>query len=178
MTVLKFRIYWEEDEDIYRDILIRMDQTFLQLHDAILEAYGFDRKHKAVFYRSNEAWQRGREIVLQKEDKLTTTNRNVQAEPLLMEKTTFKEAVRSPNQKFIYVYDFNKQWTFLVELITISEEKNTLTHYPFCVRKEGLAPSQYGNKKPVKDKMIETEEQYDLNDENNNESFGEEGERV
>lgn len=172
MTILKFRIYWEEDEDVYRDIKIRMDQTFLHLQDAILEAFGFDKKHQAIFFKSNEAWQRGREIVLQKEDK------PYKAEPLLMEKTTFKETVRNPNQKFIYVYDRLKEWTFYVELISIAEEKNILNNYPVCTRKEGLAPSQYGNKKPVKDKMIETEEQYDLNEENSHENFGQEGEEV
>jgi hypothetical protein len=49
--------------------------------------------------------------------------------------------------------------------------------YPFCVRKEGLAPSQYGTKGLIGDKLVEMEEKYDLNKEALTEDgFSEEGE--
>ena len=69
MAVLKFRVYWEEDESTYRDVVIRHTQTFLDFHQAILKSYEFDNKHKATFYRSNDSWQMGREITLEKYDK-------------------------------------------------------------------------------------------------------------
>ena len=69
MAILKFRIYFEEDESIYRDVAIRHTQSFLDLHEAILKSYEFDNKHKATFFRSNDHWQRGREISLEKYDK-------------------------------------------------------------------------------------------------------------
>ena len=50
MAILKFRIYFEEDESIYRDVAIRHTQTFLDLHDAILKSYEFDNKHKAHLF--------------------------------------------------------------------------------------------------------------------------------
>ena len=50
MAILKFRIYFEEDESIYRDVAIRHTQTFRDLHDSILKAYEFDSKHKATFF--------------------------------------------------------------------------------------------------------------------------------
>ncbi len=37
MAILKFRIYFEEDESIYRDIVIRHTQTFQDLHETILK---------------------------------------------------------------------------------------------------------------------------------------------
>ena len=100
MTILKFRIYFEEDESVYRDIVIRHTHTFLDLHEAILKAYGFDNKHKATFFRSNDHWQQGREISLEKYEK------EYKAEPLLMSETTIGSEIRDPNQKFIYLYDF------------------------------------------------------------------------
>ncbi|MBV8253423.1 MAG: hypothetical protein JO154_12520 [Chitinophaga sp.] len=171
MPVLKFRVYWEEDESVYRDIAIKPNQTFLQFHQAILQAFEFDSKHKATFFRSNDNWQRGREIILE----MDKTPRK--AEPLLMSETPIGAAVKDPNQKFIYLYDFAKNWSFLVELIGVSKEENIKVTYPLCVRKEGLAPSQYGTKGLVGDKLVEMEEKYDLNKEGmDEEGFGEEGE--
>jgi hypothetical protein len=168
MAILKFRIYWEEDDAVYRDIVIRHTQNFKELHDIILKAYEFDNKHKATFYRSNDNWQRGKEITLEKYDK------KYQAEPLLMESTTIGSEIRDPNQKFIYIYDFNKNWTFLVELINVSKEESSKIGYPAVVRTEGIAPSQYGTKGIVGDKLAEMEEKYDLI--SNADGFGEEGE--
>ncbi|MET0637533.1 MAG: hypothetical protein ABWZ25_15990 [Chitinophagaceae bacterium] len=156
MAILKFRIYFEEDESIYRDIVIRHTQTFRDLHDSILKAYEFDNKHKATFYRSNDHWQRGREISLERYDK------DYKAEPLLMEETSIGSEIRDPNQKFIYVYDFVKNWSFLVELINVSKEENPRVSYPSMVRTEGIAPSQYGTKGLLGEKFADVEEKYDL----------------
>src|SRR3974390_2924911 len=111
MAVLKFRVYLEEDDSVYRDVVVRHTQTFLQLHYGILKAYEFDSKHQATFYRSNDHWQRGKEITLEKYDKA------YKVEPLLMKNTGIGTEIRDPNQKFVYVYDFVKNWSFLVELI-------------------------------------------------------------
>lgn len=169
MPVLKFRVYWEEEESIYRDILIRSGQNFLVFHQAILEAFDFDQKHQATFFRSNDQWQRGREIMLEKD------SRQRKVEPLLMAETLIADTVRNPNQKFVYVYDYQRQWTFLVELIGVTPEDNSKKSYPACIKKEGAAPSQYGNKTIVKDQIIEAEERYDLNSENPDTGYGEEG---
>lgn len=170
MPVLKFRIYWEEDESVYRDILILSGQTFLALHEAVLKAYEFDQKHEATFFRSNDQWQRGREIMLHKDDKPR------KAAALLMGETPLSDMLRNPNEKFVYLYDYVKRWVFLVELIAVTREGKPTQDYPVCIRKEGPAPAQYGNKKPIKDQMVETEEKYDLNNEDPDAGYGEEGE--
>ncbi len=168
MAILKFRVYFEEDDSVYRDVAIRHTQTFLQLHQAILKAYEFDSKHPATFFRSNDHWQRGKEISLQKYEK------PYKVEPLLMEATTVGSEIFDPNQKFVYLYDFTKNWGFLVELINVSKEENPRIDYPATVRTEGIAPSQYGTKGLVSDKLAEMEEKYDLV--SGAEGFGEEGE--
>ncbi|HSC36813.1 MAG TPA: hypothetical protein VLD19_03040 [Chitinophagaceae bacterium] len=168
MAILRFRVYFEEDDSIYRDVAIRHTQHFLQLHQAILKAYEFDSKHQATFFRSNDHWQRGKEITFQKYDK------PYKVEPLLMESTTVGSEIYDPNQKFVYLYDFAKNWSFLVELINVSKEENPRLDYPAIVRSEGIAPSQYGTKGLVSDKLAEMEEKYDLV--SGAEGFGEEGE--
>ena len=156
MAILKFRVYLEEDESVYRDIVIRHTQTFQDLHDAILKSYEFDNKHKATFFRSNDHWQQGREISLEKYDK------QYKAPPLIMNETTIGSEIKDPNQKFIYLYDFNKNWSFLVELINVSKEENSKISYPSMVRTEGIGPSQYGTKGLLGAKFVDIEEKYDL----------------
>ena len=168
MAILKFRIYFEEDDSVYRDVAIRHKQNFRDLHLAILKAYEFDTKHAATFYRSNDSWARGREITLEK------YSRPYPVEPLLMSDTPISAEIFDPNQKFVYVYDFNRVWTFLIELINVSKEENPKIDYPATVRVEGIAPSQYGTKGLVGDKLAEMEEKYDL--QTGAEGFGTEGE--
>lgn len=157
MAILKFRVYFEEDESVYRDVVIRHTQSFKELHETILKGYEFDNKHKATFYRSNDHWLRGREISLEQYD-----DREYKAPPLLMADTTIGSEIRDPNQRFIFQYDFNKNWTFLVELINVSKEENPKVTYPSVSRAEGIGPSQYGTKGLLGEKFADVEEKYDL----------------
>ncbi|MEO7522669.1 MAG: hypothetical protein ABIT58_01170 [Ferruginibacter sp.] len=170
MAILKFRIYWEDDESIYRDVVIRHKQTFHDLHLAILKSYEFDSKHKATFYRSNDSWQRGREITLEKYDKA------YKAEPLIMSEVEIGSEIKDPNQKFVFEYDFNKNWHFMIELINVDKEENKKLTYPVCIRTEGIAPSQYGTKGLIDSRLAEMEEKYDLQPDAMKEGYGEEGE--
>src|SRR3954454_17331896 len=167
MAVLKFRAYYEDDDSVYRDIVIKHTQTFADLHSAILKAYEFDNKHQATFYRSNDNWQRGREITFQKYDK------EYRAEPLLMDQTTIGSEIKDPNEKFVYNYDFVKGWSFLIELISVSKEESPKVTYPSVTRTEGIGPAQYGTKSLLGDKFVDIEEKYDLSA--GAEGFGREG---
>jgi hypothetical protein len=169
MAILKFRVYFEEDDSVYRDIAIRHTQSFKDLHESILKGFEFDTKHGATFFRSNDNWQRGREISLE-----VYSNRTYKAAPLLMHETTIGSEIKDPNQKFIYLYDFVKGWSFLVELINVTKEENAKLSYPAVVRKEGIPPSQYGTKSLLGEKFADVEEKYDLG--KGAEGFGEEGE--
>ncbi len=141
---------------MYRDVVVKHNQTFKDLHDVILKSYEFDNKHKATFFRSNDHWQKGREISLEQYDK------EYKAPPLIMADTTIGSEIRDPNQRFIYLYDFNKNWSFLVELINVSKEENPKISYPAVSRTEGIAPSQYGTKGLLGEKFADIEEKYDL----------------
>lgn len=170
MPLLRFRVYWEEDDQIYRDVELLSGQSFLDLHQIILKAYEFDGKHAASFYESNDRWQKNREIssevLVNKKD----------APALSMVKTPVSALVQKPDQKFVYVYDPAKHWTFLVELIGVEKAENPKRTYPFVLRKEGIGPAQYGVKGSGHDALIDVEEKYDLSSEEMAEGFGSEGE--
>mgnify|MGYP003333939988 CR=1 FL=1 len=169
MAILKFRVYFEEDDTIYRDVAIKHTQSFYELHQAILKCYEFDSIHQATFYRSNDNWQRGRAISLEKYEDV-----DFKVDPLDMFETTIGSEIKDTEQKFIYVYDFKKNWSFHIQLIGVSKEENPKLTYPAITRKEGIGPSQYGIKSILGDKFADIEEKYDLSA--IGEGFSDEGE--
>jgi len=172
MAILKFRVYWEEDDAIYRDILVKHTQNFIDLHIIILKAFEFDQIHSATFYRSNDIWKRGREISKEIYDK------EYVAAPLLMNETAIGTEIIDTNQHFIYVYDFAKTWTFLITLIQVIKNADAdmeLT-YPVVSRVEGVGPMQYGSKGLLGKQFADIEEKYDLSE--TTDGFGEENTNV
>ena len=63
-----------------------------------------------------------------------------------MSETHIGSEIRDTNQKFVYLYDFAKNWTFLVELINVSKEESSKITYPAVSRTEGIGPQQYGTR--------------------------------
>lgn len=170
MAILKFRVYWEEDDAIYRDVLVKHTQNFSALHEIILKAFEFDQIHSATFYRSNDIWKRGREISKEVYDK------EYVVPPLIMSETGIGTEIIDTNQHFIYVYDFAKTWTFLIELIQVikNADADLTLEYPIISRIEGVGPMQYGSKGLLGKNFADIEEKYDLSEAK--EGFGEEGE--
>ena len=170
MAFLKFRVYWEEDDAIYRDVIVKHTQNFTELNNIILKAFEFDQKHDATFFRSNDIWKRGREI------SKAVYEKEYVAPPLLMEETTIGSEIIDTNQHFIYLYDFVKSWTFLIELIQVikNADADMSLEYPIISRTEGVGPMQYGTKGLLGKTFADIEEKYDLSEAK--EGFGEEGE--
>ena len=170
MAVLKFRVYWEEDDAIYRDVIVKHTQNFTELNNIILKAFEFDQKHDATFFRSNDIWKRGREI------SKAVYEKEYVAPPLLMEETTIGSEIIDTNQHFIYLYDFVKSWTFLIELIQVikNADIDLSIEFPSIARVEGVGPMQYGTKGLLGKTFADIEEKYDLAEAQ--EGFGEEGE--
>lgn len=169
MAVLKFRVFLEEDDTVYRDIAIKHNQTFYEFHLAILSSFEFDSIHPASFYRSNDSWQRGRAISIEKYE-----GQEYKVDPLDMFETTLGSEIKDTEQKFVYVYDFAKNWTFQIQLIGVSKEESSKITYPAITRKEGIGPSQYGIKSILGDRFADVEEKYDLS--SLGEGFSDEGE--
>ncbi len=132
MSLFKFRVWMEDDDTVFRDIEVLPSNTMLEFHKAILTAFGFDHKHEASFFKSNDNWQKGKEISLSKKDGA-----------LLLDKVALVQLIDDPHQKFLYLYDYQKEWNFCCEILSIGSEKEDAS-YPRLARKEGEAPKQYG----------------------------------
>lgn len=147
MAVYRFKVYLEDNEDVFRDIDIKAAQSFEQLHQAIQEAFKFDAKHSASFFVSDDYWRKGQEITLRKEDlplEEDEIRKNVDPKKLMAD-IKIAKYIEQPHQRFVYVFDPNVQWTFQIEMIKIAED-NPKLQYPLVVKSIGTAPKQY---KPV-----------------------------
>lgn len=171
MPLFKFRVYWEDDNNIYRDIVLKSGQTFGEFQDAILQAFEFKVPFPATFYESNDNWTRGRAI----SSEVTVNKKGAAA--LSMVKTPVSALVDDPGKKFVYIFDPEKKWTFLIALIGLEKEEDPKRVYPFLAKSEGIAPPQSGIKGIAQERLLEIEERYDLNREAmEDQGFGEENE--
>lgn len=110
----RFRIILDAEEDVFRDIEIMADNTLEDLHNTILQSFGFDGTEMASFYISDDDWNQGEEI---SQFDVTEGTGSVR----VMNETTLDDVVSEQQTKLIYVYDFLSMWTFLVELAEIAE---------------------------------------------------------
>jgi hypothetical protein len=140
MALYKFKLTFEEYEDISRVIEIKSSQTFFEFHKAILDSVGFDQKQMASFYMSNDTWKKEQEITL--EDMSDDRDENSIPIPT-MKDSRLSMFVNDPHQKIVYVYDFIEMWTMHLELVAIEMKEKTGIKYPLCSKSVGLAPKQY-----------------------------------
>jgi hypothetical protein len=127
--IYRFKVWFEEEEDINRVIDIQPSATFLDFHNTILDSIGFKKDMPTAFFCSDDNWRKGREISL-----LDTTK-------ILMANVKIKEHVNDPHQRFIMITDFNEQWTLNIELQSIQNDVSGIS-YPFVFRSVGKAPKQ------------------------------------
>lgn len=137
MAVYKFKVTFEEFDDVYRVIEIKSTQTFEDLHKAILDSIKFDQKQLASFYMSTDTWKKGQEITLE------DMSENDENPTPVMSKSKLSEYIIDPHQKILYVYDFIEIWTFYIELVGIEIKEKAGVKYPVCSKTVGLAPKQY-----------------------------------
>lgn len=137
MVLYRFRVLIDDPSEAFRDIEIRSTQTFLDLHKAIKEAFGFIGQEMASFYVSDEEWSKGTEIPLA--DLGFAEEGTV---PPLMDQVEIGDHIRDTHQRFIYAYDFLHMWMFLVELIHAGEPAKGV-HYPQVVMAMGTPPDEH-----------------------------------
>lgn len=136
-VVYRFRIIFEDYDDVSRDIEIKSTQHFLELHQTIQSAIGFDNAKAASFYISNDNWIKGQEISTESR----TNKEGVQS--ILMQDARLCDFIADPHQKIYYISDYDANWTFLIELMKIIPQGDAMRNYPVCVKSTGDAPKQY-----------------------------------
>lgn len=169
MRIYRFRVLIDHESEAFRDIEIGSEQTFLDLHKAIKEAFAFIGQEMASFYVSDENWDKGPEIPLADlgfgEEGDT---------PALMDQVYISDHMRSTNQRFVYAYDFLHMWMFMVELINASKPEPGVT-YPRVVLSMKEAPSEHSKEDDLTAGIIDEEDPYSAGAEEHQYEEGEDG---
>ena len=105
--VYKFRVILDTEDDVFRDIAILKENSLEDLHNAIVNAFGFDGTEIGSFYTCDNKWNQNEEISL-------FDTGDVPGEQKIMSDYQLSELLNTENTKIIYVYDFLNMWTFLV----------------------------------------------------------------
>lgn len=145
MAVYRFRVTFEDQDDVYREIEIRANQTFEDLHYALLQAINFDTQHDASFFMSDDFWRKGQEIALNPkpvDDDEDIPRLKRKAPAKAMKQSKLAAFIEDPHQKIVYIYDFKANWILYLELIKILGE-DVKASYPRCIKSVGPAPKQY-----------------------------------
>ncbi|MBD1429264.1 MULTISPECIES: plasmid pRiA4b ORF-3 family protein [Sphingobacterium] len=133
MAVYRFRVTFEDYEDVYRDIDMPSKGTFLELHHEIHKSTGYNAEVSSSFYVSNDQWKKGTEIAHLPNPRKKDTG------VLIMEDIRLSKFIDDPHQKFYYIYNFDRPYDFHVELIKILKEEDG-KEYPSLFKAVGQAP--------------------------------------
>lgn len=134
--IYKFRVILDTEEDIFRDVDIQNECSFVNLHECIQQSFGFSGREMASFYRSDEFWEKGEELPL-----MDMGGAEHGAPGLSMNDLVLKDHISELHERFLYVYDFLRMWCFYVELIEIYEAKPDVI-YPVMSFELGEAPAE------------------------------------
>ncbi len=138
MAVYKFRVSFEDYDDVERDIDIKSNQTFEDLHRAIHESTGYKVDVSSSFYVSNDQWIKNEEIAF------LPNQRKISNGVATMENSKLSSFIDDPHQKFYYTYNFDRPFDFHVQLIKILLNEETGKTYPHVSRSLGEAPKILG----------------------------------
>ena len=156
--VYKFRVILDAEEDIFRDIAILEDDTLEDLHNAIVNSFGFDGMEVASFYTCDDTWNQEDEIPM-------FDTGDVPGEQKTMSDYLLSDILDSESTKIIYVYDFINMWTFLIELAAI-EDVVAGNIYPETIFSHGEMPAEATEKNFLADEDDESYNEFedDLDD--------------
>src|SRR5690606_22563989 len=108
MAIYRFRITFEDYDEVIREIDMLSKHSFLDLHQAIHQATGYNPELSSSFYVSNDQWKKGEEIAY------LPNERKLRNEVKLMEDARLSKFVNDPHQKFYYTYNFEQPFDFHV----------------------------------------------------------------
>lgn len=139
MALYRFRVTFEDYDDVMREIDVKSNQTFEDLHRAIHQSTGYNSEFSSSFYISNDQWTKGEEITY------LPNQKRIDRKVPLMDKVKLLSYIDDPHQKFYYTFNFDRPFDFHVELMKIILEETPGVSYPAVIKSVGEAPKQFGN---------------------------------
>lgn len=134
MAIYRFKISFEDFDEVVREIDIKSNQTFEDLHKALHRSTGYTAEKSSSFYVSTDNWIKGDEIAY------LPSERKIERGVALMENAKLSSFIDDPHQKFYYTYNFDRPFDFHVELVKIILETDPNIEYPYLFKSIGEAP--------------------------------------
>jgi len=136
MAVYKFRVTFEDDDQVHRDVEISSTQNFTDFRQAILNTYSIGKDWDSKFYVSDDKWHKVNEVVdFPKETK---------ADDVTGGKQKLVKFIDDPHQRFLYSLSSLTEVVFMVELLKILPD-SPKTAYPRTTATTGEFPKQFFN---------------------------------
>lgn len=135
MAVYKFRVMFEDDDMVHRDVEISSTQNFSDFRQAILKAYNVSKDWDSVFYISDDKWHRGNEVVsfIQNDTKESAGGKQRMA-----------KFIDDPHQRFLYTIRSLTNVVLHVELLKILADDPKIS-YPRTAAVVGEFPKPFFN---------------------------------
>lgn len=128
-----FRITAEDQEGVFRDILLPENLNFEDFHFALLDAFEINPGEMASFYLSNDRWEKEKEITLM------DMGMSEEGKGTALMSDTFLFSIQPEiGIKLLFVYDFLFCKNFKVELVAIEEKKQIS---PLLIQSKGTYKS-------------------------------------
>jgi len=132
MSIFRFRVTFEDYDDVHRDIDFEASHTFVDLFIQLLNSVGFDNKHSGEFFLADHNWRKGKSI-----------GRMSGADSGKLQKVDLVDHIDDPHQKFLFYYEDKTVWSFQIELIRVMSSGEYKAVYPKVSASFGSPPVQY-----------------------------------
>lgn len=192
MTAYRFRVYYEDDDTIFREIAILPSHNMNDFAKIIYEAYNLTTDGTSRIYLSNDQWQKiqllenemttekkvevkketGKKPASKKSAKKETPKKEVAAKSNLPMLVTF---IDDPHQKFYMEYEGKQNLTFLIELTTLGAEEKKDVVFPAIVKSEGPSPMKKVELYKFTGAKVKIAEEHLVDKEDDEEELGEMG---
>jgi hypothetical protein len=131
--VFRFRVTFEDVDDVLRVIDVAATNTFKEFHNFIQETIGFDNLKPGSFYMANDTWRK-------EGSEFSTEAKQAAKSAGASELGRF---IDDPHQKMLYVYDEEEgDWHLRVELVKLFRAETAIS-YPHLFKSDGTAPKQF-----------------------------------
>ena len=136
--IFRFKVTFEDVDDVERVIDISSKNTFKDFHQFIQESINFDNKKPASFYKANDSWRGNEEF---------STEGKPHAKSA--EASELGKFIDDPHQKFLYNYDPDAgNWNLRAEIIKLLRADPN-NEYPSLFKSIGIAPKQFVDPKKI-----------------------------
>ena len=126
MAVYRFRVFIEDDHEVYRDIDILGRQRFADLHKQIVESFNFQQHQPVEYINSDQQWYEG-DTVVRLDSNLEGDHQKI------------VNHINVPRQRFLCITVSHKDVGLALELQKILKDEEGVI-YPRCAKSQGEPP--------------------------------------